>query len=358
MRIEKFNATQLKIFLESEEYKAMPFVPVSNHRAQSWLNNPRIRPEDVIMYLGYEEEDMIAYCTIMPDRHSDIRFGWVSGIWARPDQRRKGLASRLFEEAYIDWGHQLMYTNYAPEAKALFTKSGHFDLFYERSGIRYYQRSSLADLLGNRNNMYRRSRLLLSMADGVLNTVQDIRIRMKRKEPKDIQFEENSSVDYEAMDFLENNAGTGFCLRGMEEFDWIIKYPWIEVGSEKDIRYFFSSVSPDFRNICIKIRESGESMAGFLWMVINGDKMILPYASFKEGANLDISGLLNHYLQVNRISYFTTYQSDVIKIFQPGPMLGSRKMMQNYFSTRELRRQLPDSESIKFQDGDGDVVFV
>ena len=358
MRIVKYNAEGMKKFLDSEGYSSMPFVPVSRHRAQSWLNNPRMRPEDVIVYLAYDSDDMIAYCCIIPDRHSDIRFGWLSGIWVRQDQRRMGLASLLFEEAYTDWGHQLMYTNYAPEANALFLKSGHFDLYFERPGIRYYQRSTMADLLGNRSNLYRRSRLLLNMADGILNTVQDVRIRMEKTELPDLKFEEHPEVDYEAMDFLESNGGTGFCLRGQEEFDWITTFPWMKQSTEKDNRYFFSSVTPEFRNICIKIRDSGGGLRGFLWMVLNGDKMTLPYAVFKEEAGSDISSVLKHLLQLNRISNFTTYQPDVIKTFVPGAMLGSRKMTQKYFATRDLLRQLPDSRTVNFQDGDGDVVFV
>jgi hypothetical protein len=63
-------------------------------------------------------------------------------------------------------------------------------------------------------------------------------------------------------------------------------------------------------------------------------------------------------MQSGRISYLTTYQSPFINIFTPGPILGKRIMIQNYFATRDLLRQLPDPGTIRFQDGDGDVVFV
>ncbi len=368
MRIEKYNASRLKEFLNSDLYREMPFVPVSPHRASSWLNNPRMKPEDILLYLGFEGETMMAYRSILPDRHGDIRFGWLSGNWVRPDQRRMGLASRLFEEAYADWGHQLMYTNYAPESKAVYDKSGRFQLYVERPGIRYYQRSSSASLLGGRRIIYRRSRSLLSLADGMLNAVQDIRIAIKKENTRDLVFEESVSPDFEAVDFIQNNRASGFCLRSQDDFDWIASYPWIKSGPSKDPRYFFSSVSNRFHNICVKIRDERDEMSGFLWLVINAEKMTIPYAvvtpekamkvSAVEEAGSAFSRILNHFLQSNKISYLTTHHPSVIDVFQPGPILTTRKMTQNYFVSRDLKKQLPDPKFINFQDGDGDVVFV
>ncbi|HEC43814.1 MAG TPA: N-acetyltransferase [Bacteroides sp.] len=358
MRIEKFNAAGLREFLDSEQYRDMPLVPVSEHRAESWLNNPRLKPDDIILYIGFEENNMIAYRGILPDRHRDIRFGWFSGNWVRPDLRRRGLASKLFEEAWKDWGHQLMYTNYAPESKAVYDKSSRFELYNERPGIRYYQRSSSAVLLGNRSTMYKRSRPLLKLADGVINTVQDLRILIKKDHIKDLIFEESDKPDLEAIDFLEKSQAGGFSIRSHEDFDWITSYPWVLQTHEMDDRYFFSSVSPRFRNICVKIRNAQNDMRGFIWLVQNGEKMSIPYVTLGKEAEPAASRIINYYMQTGRISYMTTYQSTLIEFFKPGPMLGTRNMIQNYFCTRDLIKQLPDLKSVQFQDGDGDVVFV
>ncbi len=358
MRIEKYNAARLGEFLESSQYETMPFVPVSKHRARSWLNNPALEPEDILLYLGFEGEEMLAYRALLPARFDEIRYAWLSGNWVRPDMRRRGLASRLFEEAYGDWGHQLMFTNYAPESKAVYDKSGRFECYAERPGRRYYFRSSTASLLGNRRTVYRRSRLLFSLADLLLNAVQDTRLLIGREKTELPVFEEISKPDLEALGFLESRGDQGFSQRGLEEFDWIVSWPWVITDPAKDQRYFFSSVSPRFRNLCIKTRSADGEMDGFLWLVLHGEKISLPYVSFKPEASPGISDLLNHYLRKCRASYLTTYHSPFIESFRPGPLLGSRRMVQKYFVTRELKRQLPDPENIRFQDGDGDVVFV
>jgi GNAT superfamily N-acetyltransferase len=358
MRIEKYTPERLKEFLESDMYRDMPYIPVSRHRAESWLQNPRLEPDDIIMYLGFEGEDMIAYRGILPDRHGEVRFGWLSGIWVRPDHRRMGMASRLIMEAYEDWGHRLMVTNYAPEAGAVFDKSGHFELYFARPGMRYYQRSNLSVLLGNRRTLYRRSRPLLDLTDAVLNNLQDLRIRMHRETPGKLIVEEKPIMDFDAVDFLQKHKGTGFSLRGMEEFYWITSYPWIITGPGKDERYFFSSVAPAFKNICLTLREEDGSIRGFLWIVVNGEKMSLPYAVLRPGKGIDISPVLRKYMQTHRVAYLTSYQGRINETFQPGPLLNRRRMIQKYFATMDLMKHLPDPGSVVFQDGDGDVVFV
>jgi len=358
MRIEKYNAARLGEFLDSEEYRTMPFIPVSPHRALSWLHNPRLDPGDVIMYLGYEQENMVAYRCIMPDRRDDIRFGWLSGIWVHPEYRRKGYASRLIKEARADWGQKLMVTDYAPEAKKLLDKSNQFELYSQSTGIRYYHRSTAANLLENRGKIYRRFRPLLKVADGMLNRVQDVRINFKKQDLKGIELQESQVMDHEAADFLEREGDTGFCIRSQEDFNWIVAYPWIKEGLFKDQRYFFSAYAPVFRNIILKIRSTGGEMTGLIWMVINGEKMTLPYAALSEGINHDISLILNHYINKYKISHLTAYHSGIIDLYKPSGILGSRKMTRNYLATGELLKKLPDQGKVNFQDGDGDVVFV
>jgi hypothetical protein len=209
--------------------------------------------------------------------------------------------------------------------------------------------------------MFRRSRPLLSLADGILNSIQAIRIGLQpgsRYSVRDLDIEEKPAVDLEALDFLEKKNATGFCLRTREDFDWITSFPWVKTGHAGDVRYFFSSLAPVFRNICLKIKDTGGNMTGFLWMVLHGEAMTLPYYARDPGTPPDLTRILNNCLQSNRVSHLTTYQPDVIESFRPGPILGKRTMIQRYFATRDLLKQLPDPESIAFQDGDGDVVFV
>jgi GNAT superfamily N-acetyltransferase len=361
MRIEKYNAIRLKKFVESEQYQTMPVIPVSSNRALSWLKNPRAEPEDILLYLLFDGEDLASYRCILPDRHADIRFGWLSGNWVDPERRRQGLASRLFDEAFKDWGHQLMYTNYAPESKAVYDKTGRFALYREIEGVRYYQRAVSATLLGHRNAVYRTARPLFGLADGIINAWQDFRISIVRKKnkPDFLHAEPVRSVDPASLDLMERNNRLGFGLRDQEVFDWITDFPWLKEGERQDEKYFFTWIVPRYKNTCLKVWDNEGKLAGFLMLTVVGEKMTLPYVCLKEEAFSAVVKILDHYLSSEKVSYITTYNPEAMSLLENSrtPLLGKRRMYQRFFATHELIRQLPDGNKIFFQDGDGDVVF-
>ena len=361
LRIEKYTADRLREYITSPAYLESATVPVSVHRAQSWIHNPRLESSDILLYTAFEGEEMLAYRCILPDRSGDLRFGWLSGNWVLPSRRRQGLASRLFEEAFKDWGGRLMYTNYAPESKAVYDKSGQFDLYHERAGYRYYLRSASSGLLGRRNIFFRLAGPVLKTSDGIVNSWQDTRIRasMRKILPDFLHAEPVRIMDPDIHTFLAQHDRLGFGRRGLQDFHWIEAHPWIKEGEQRDKKYFFSSIAPKFRNVYLKLLDAGGALAGFVMIVIVGDKMSLPYFAVEETVSKLAVNMLDHYLAVNKISYFTTYNPELTELMNEStlPILGKRKMMQKYFATHELAGQLPDARGIIFQDGDGDVVF-
>jgi GNAT superfamily N-acetyltransferase len=361
MRIEKYNAGRLEEFIESDHYRTMPVLPVSPHRALSWLRNPRMHPEDILLYLLYDGGDLVAYRCILPDRHGDIRFGWLSGNWVDPGKRRQGHASRLFNEAFEDWGHQLMFTNYAPESKAVYDKTGRFALYREKVGVRYYHRAVSEKLLGHRHGAFRRARPILRLADGIINAWQDLRISavQKKIKPDFLHAEPVQAPDEPSLELMQRHDRLGFGMRDLETFEWITTFPWVVAGTNQDNRYYFTWIVPHYQLTCLKIWDQEGALVGFLMLVTVGEKLTLPYVCFKPTASSTINGILDHYLLAGRIAYVTTYNPEVMSILENSLVawLGRRHMYQHYYATHELIRQLPDGNRIFFQDGDGDVVF-
>jgi GNAT superfamily N-acetyltransferase len=361
MKVEKYNASRLEEFIKSASFRSMPIIPISPQRAISWLKNPRMEANDILMYLLFDGDDLAAYRCILPDRHADIRFGWLSGNWVDPRRRRQGLASQLFDEAFKDWGHQLMYTNYAPESKAVYDKTGRFALYREQEGVRYYSRAVSATLLGQRNAGYRAARPLLSLADGIINAWHDLRISTLKKKIKPVflHAEPVPTADPASLDLMESNKRLGFGLRDLDAFNWITNYPWVIEGKNQDERYFFSWIVSRYQNTCLKIWDNEGNLAGFLMLSVVGEKMTLPYVCLKEEAGRAAANILDHYLFSEKISYITTYNPEVMSLLENSrvPLLGKRRMYRKIFATHELGRQLPDGDKLFFQDGDGDVVF-
>ena len=273
----------------------------------------------------------------------------------------QGLASSLFDEAFKDWGHQLMYTNYAPESKAVYDKTGRFALYRKKEGARYYQRAVSAKLLGNRNASLRTARPVFRVADGIINAWQDFRISSVKKKikPDFLLTEPVRAVDPASLDLMERHDRLGFGLRDKDVFDWIMAYPWLQEGERQDERYFFTWMVPRYQNICLKVWDKAGKLAGFMMLATVGDKMTLPYVCLKEEAQTPAVQILDHHLAAGKVSYITTYNPEVMSLMENTrtPLLGRRRMYQNFYATHELIRRLPDADKIFFQDGDGDVVF-
>ena len=361
LRIEKYNAARLEEFIVSPEFRDMPAIPVSKQRAHSWLNNPRMEPDDILMYLSYEGDEMLGYRCILPDRHGDTRFGWLSGIWVMPSRRREGIASLMLHEAIRDWKGKLMYTNYAPESKAVYDKSGYFNRYAEKEGMRYYLRSAAASLLKNRSGFFSTMEPVIGLADRFVNLWQDARITTSlRKNKADLLMTEPlRAIDTESFAFLASHDRLGFGLRDQKIFDWINTFPWVLESGSGDHRYFFSSTAAVFGNHYLKILDAKGKMTAFLMLVQINDRMTLPYACIADGGtDLGIK-ILDHYLASKGIACFTTWNPEIISLMKHSrlPVLGKRKMMQKYFAAKELLKVLPASSSVFFQDGDGDCVF-
>jgi hypothetical protein len=205
------------------------------------------------------------------------------------------------------------------------------------------------------------ARPLFFLVDGLFNVWQDFRIISVRKKikPDFLHAEPVPSVDAASLALMTDGGRLGFGLRDQEAFDWITSYPWVKEGAKQDERYFFTWMVPKYQNKCMKIWDKEGNLDGFLMLTMVGEKMTLPYACINEGTAQAAARILDHYLMAEKISYFTTYNPELIDLMENSrtPILGKRRMYQRFYATHELARQLPDGHTIVFQDGDGDVVF-
>ena len=162
--------------------------PLSPLRLQSYLKIPRADMQDTVLFEMHHENQLMAYRTLLPDLFYDRdgipqRFAWLSGNWVHPEMRRKGISTKLLTEAEEKWNGRLMYTNYAPDSKALYDHTGRFRVIARREGRRYYLRSNSEELLGNRVN-----------ARGILRTGDRLINQAREQHLKTFRFPENRSI--------------------------------------------------------------------------------------------------------------------------------------------------------------------
>ncbi len=364
IEIQKYTPGRLKEFIESPEYHAMPVIPVSYHRAVSWLNNPNLDPGDVIMYLAIENNVMIGYRCILPDKLGPVKFGWLSGNWVNPARRREGIATRLFEEAMKDWDNKLMYTNYAPASHAVYDKTGCFNLYNELSGIRAYLRFDLARLLYPKGKFFARIKLLLQALDYVLNFFNDFRLMMHRKKfslpISGLQLV--NETDHQLEDFISTLKADCSAFRRPQELNWIIYFPWVVERQCKDDlnrKYFFTSTAKQYENLNLKLFDEHDQLILYMMLVMIDKKMTVPYFfcnSLQADKAVDI---ILSFMFDKQVNYVTLFNPDLTAVFRRRklPFLLKKKMTRKYFATRDLIPLLPPAEKIFIQDGDGDVAF-
>lgn len=150
--IQKISLEKLGDFIHSTDFKKLRNKPISKIRAVSYINNPRANKNDIVLYMVFNLDELIAYRTIFSDYFTNednnkVFFGWLSGNWVHTKHRRKGLSTLLFNEVLKDWNHKLMYTNYAEASKLVYDKTQKFNLLLDLKGARYYTRFCLGDIL-------------------------------------------------------------------------------------------------------------------------------------------------------------------------------------------------------------------
>ncbi len=140
--IKKIRVDELESFVSSETFKRLSIVPITTLRARSYAANPLAQPGDIVLYLGFIDNQLVAFRSIFAGvinaGNSKIRFGWCSGAWVHPDLRRQGFSMLLLNEALADWNGKLMLTNYSPQTEKLFLKSGKFKVIHRFQGFRGY----------------------------------------------------------------------------------------------------------------------------------------------------------------------------------------------------------------------------
>jgi ribosomal protein S18 acetylase RimI-like enzyme len=363
--IQKIHIGGLLEFYESSAFKELPVIPISKNRVASYINNPRKIDKLPILYLYFDQSKLVGFRSILADTlktHGTTHpFGWLSGSWVHPDYRRLGIATLLLREVLKDWGFRMLFTNYAPAAKALFDKSGQFTLFEERKGLRLYLRFTLAELLESKHLFFKKSKKVWGVLDSILNGIfspyylwQKIRLRIHS--PDVPVFDKLDESHYS---FINKHSGSVF-NRTQPEYEWIFKYPWVKTVREETAEYPFSHVARQFGYFVLTTQDPQNGIAGLAIGKIRDGHVTFPYLEVEEEYLKTMADQILKHAEQRRCTRLTVYHPKMVSYFQKKRGLGLLKkpMIQHYFITKSFLSELPVLEHpLPLQDGDGDCVF-
>lgn len=360
--IQTLNADGLAKYIESEEFRISPALAISHHRAVSQLNNPRLRPDDVVMLLARVEGSLAGYLGVLPDtifseEGKPVHIGWMSCLWVHPAQRGKNIARKLMDQCIESWNHHIVLTEFTAAAGAMYQKSGFFSDLATLEGRRWYIRSDLERLLKPRKAIFKKMSPVLRATDAVLNLVLDA-VRPLKKVEGPFSFGFTDHVPEEAKEWISDSDG--LFSRGPLELDWILGFPWVlprETRPGETTRYHFTSVDTGFDCKGMLAKDAQGQASGFLVFTFRNGHLRIPYwYQAKEHAiKYSILYLIAH-LKVRTLTLYSTPLIDQLKsvgIF----MAPDRRITRRYLIAKKLLEHTGKPDSRLIQDGDGDCAF-
>lgn len=359
LRIEKIRLKDLENFVQSETFQQFTTIPITVLRAKSYLNNPYAQPDDVVLYVGFIEKQLVAFRTLFADRifseNGQIRFAWCSGNWVHPDFRRKGFSEQLLSEAFADWNGKLIFTNYAPNSEKLYLKTGKFQTIHQFQGFRGYLFPKTRKLIpgANKNQV---TKFVSSVVDAILAVASSVRILFfSSGQNPDFEFETLQFPDDECYQLLQNNPQNHIFQRGETELNWIFQFPWISTEPQPVAeKYPFSSFSTSFYYQTIKVFNNKELIGFFIFSVREGHLKTL-FFCIPEEVEIDVAKYLKKFCIKQKIEVITVYNSNVAQhlFSRKFPFLRTKKYGQKIYSSFEIKNR----DNLQFQDSDGDVIF-
>ena len=362
MEIKYYTTGNILEFVSSEFFSRLKNIPVSKHRALSYARNPRAAASDKILFVAFENDEVVGYLGALPEKifyqGKLKRMSWLSCFWIDPKYRGKNISKQLFDLAMQEWDNTAMITNMKPGTLKIYERTGYFHAPVTRVGIRGYLRFNLAEILPPRGGVFARIKPLLQILDFILNLANAIRMVFYPgyKTDPGLRYEYVEDIGPEAEELISMCNQSYLIRRGKPELEWINKNPWV-LEQEEDAdsrRYYFSSVSKRFFYQNVEFHDETGKVNAFLMLSIRNNHLTVPYAFFIKGMESAlVKFLFNTMLdyQLNMLTIFHPELSEEIRKTK-SPFLYKKKIIRPYFIPKTL-----DFPEPAFQDGDGDCVF-
>jgi GNAT superfamily N-acetyltransferase len=368
MQIRELNAMKLNEFIHSDEFRNMENIPVAYHRAVSHLNNPRLKNEDILLVLAYEENKMVGYLGALPDdifiKDKSVHVAWLSCLWVHSDMRGKGLAPLLLKKMTDLWAENLLITNYTPIAKKSYDKVGVFTSLKNYHAVRAYLRMNLHQLQILKNPSNKKYLILYKIFDACVNILLECRLIFfnKNKYIKNLITENIQLADKEVESYITELNRNELTRRNISEINWITNFPWLKLSKNDNgeaRRYEFSSVAEEFNVLNVKIRNSENNLIGFLMLHIRDKMMQVPYAWFEEKNSGSVAAAIYFYMLKLRLRTLTVSHPLLSRYIMTDNSLffKKRNLNKGFLITESLKKQIENIEFTELQDGDGDSAF-
>jgi GNAT superfamily N-acetyltransferase len=323
---------------------------------ESYLNNPRASRDDFVLYVFVENEELIAFRTVLPDhivfQGEKRTFGWCSGTYVKPAYRGQKISVSLLNEVMKDWEGHLMFTNYAQASEYCYLNTHAFKILKVRTGLRFYFYPDFNKIYRLRKN-YHRIKLILPLLSIATCIVSFLKSSLCLKTGTRDRFIELNGLDQECKNHLKKSPAT-FFNRKASELDWIMRYPWVTDESCDGFTYPFSYSAISHSLKIVKVFDKDHFAGFFMYTVINSRMKIIYHFIEEEKYNLMINAVAMLATK-NRIEYLTVLDPLIARLFKRKNkcFAFSKSCTSHIYTSLDVSNE---NNSIIF-DGDGDNCF-
>lgn len=358
MDLKIYSLEELEPYLYTLYSNPESILPVSPLRLRSYLENPRASSSDPVLFEMRKDGKVIAFRSLLPDCFYDRegephRFAWLSGNWVDPGMRRQGISTRLLETVEERWEGRLMYTNYAPESKAVYDHTGRFRVIADRAGKRFYLRSDAETLLSKRVGFKK----LLKASDHLINQRHERSLENYLASLRvDCDLKHIQGIVAQLSKLVDRHQQHALFRRDREIFEWALQYPWVTEQDCDPINYHFSYRASHFENIIYHVVHPEGN--GLLWLLIHNNALSVPYQfSDSEALHSCMASTIVRTMIENGCTYTTIRYPELTDqlMMHRNIFLSARNMPQLIFAHEKLASLIPEQSLI--HDGDGDVMF-
>ncbi len=365
MEYVAYNRSTLSELIRSERFSRFRAAPISRHRAESQLRNPRARDEDAMLIVAFENGEPAGYLGVLPDDaysgETCFHIGWMSCLWVAGEHQGKRIAGTLLGIAREAWGERLCATRMVPWLEPVYQRMGIFHPTVRKAGLRAYLRFPLADILPPRRPVFKSIRPLLRATDSAANLLHDAWVKLKlrgRNDDSRVTWNFTDVIDAETERLILKHNNAELTRRGPEELRWILGNPWILEGDPRDeesSRYYFTSRRKRFLMRGLSIRDESGSQTAFAVIQARDSALAVPYLYCEAGSRPFMAQSLFSIMMKLRLDSVTTFDSSLAAAITAlrAPFIHLRKTSRPWM----LPKSIPLAEEPVLQDGDGDSAF-
>jgi hypothetical protein len=367
VEIKPLTVADLKAALVSEDFWLTKTLPITKHRALSFIHNPRADKDDLVLLIANQDNQVVGYIGILPDNifvnNAVYKLGWLTSWWVDPCLASKGAGAALLYKALNAYHQRVGVSGGSKEARKALHASQKFVALNALQGLDVRLRLDVTGAILRKFPMMKPFRLWLKIVDVVMDELVDLRrFFWERRNTlfQHLTFEYLSSIDEETARFIQRHHQQDLTRKGKADLDWLMAYRWILSAPPEDSasrRYFFSSLADRFFYLGVKVIKQHHGMVGFFILNVRNDRMRVVYSYFESQEVASIAVAAAYHALAMGVRSLSIYGERLIKSFSglDCPHWSTQPVSRGFFLSKAFA-DIPLTDC-RLQGGDGDFAF-